>query len=33
MRLVADVLERFRWVEGHADVWPLFADGELLRSL
>jgi adenine phosphoribosyltransferase len=33
MRLAADVLERFRWVEGHADVWPLFADGELLRSL
>ena len=27
------VLERFAWVEGHADVWRLFADGALLRDL
>jgi adenine phosphoribosyltransferase len=26
MRARAVVLERFRWVDGHADVWPVFAD-------
>src|SRR5581483_2128035 len=36
-RLVADVrdevIERFRWVEGHADVWRLFDDGGILVQL
>ena len=27
------VLERFRWVDGHADVWRLFADAESLREV
>lgn len=26
----AAVLERFRWVEGHADIWRVFADGGAL---
>jgi adenine phosphoribosyltransferase len=25
------VLDRFRWVEGHADVWRVFADADALR--
>lgn len=25
------LLAAFRWVDGHADVWPWFADGDLLR--
>jgi adenine phosphoribosyltransferase len=27
------VLERFRWVGGHADMWPLFRDGEAFRAV
>ena len=29
----AAVLETFRWADGHADVWPLFADAEVFRTL
>ncbi|OKJ25170.1 phosphoribosyltransferase family protein [Streptomyces sp. CB01580] len=25
------LLERFRWVGGHADMWPLFRDGDAFR--
>jgi adenine phosphoribosyltransferase len=28
-----DLLARFAWVDGHADVWRLFADGELFRAI
>jgi adenine phosphoribosyltransferase len=28
-----DLLARFAWVEGHADVWRLFADGDLFRPI
>jgi adenine phosphoribosyltransferase len=31
--LRGDLLERFRWVNGHADVWRLFHDAELLPRL
>jgi adenine phosphoribosyltransferase len=27
------LLAAFRWHEGHADVWPWFADGALLRDV
>ena len=27
------VLEAFRWVEGHADVWRVFADADCLRDV
>jgi adenine phosphoribosyltransferase len=27
------VLERFRWVEGHADIWRVFADAAALREV
>jgi adenine phosphoribosyltransferase len=34
---VTDLRDRllavFQWVEGHADVWPWFADGDLLRDV
>ena len=33
MTLRDDVLGRFEWVDGHADVWRLFSDGELLRRI
>ncbi|MDP3714632.1 MAG: hypothetical protein Q8R60_19370 [Mycobacteriales bacterium] len=29
----AAVLEQFRWVEGHADVWRVFADADALRDV
>jgi adenine phosphoribosyltransferase len=25
--------ERFRWVDGHADIWPLFGDGDGLKAV
>jgi len=28
-----DLLQRFEWVGGHADVWRLFSDGDLFRRL
>jgi adenine phosphoribosyltransferase len=28
-----DLLHRFEWVDGHADVWRLFSDGELFRRI
>jgi adenine phosphoribosyltransferase len=31
--LRARLLAAFSWVEGHADVWPWFADGDLLRDV
>jgi adenine phosphoribosyltransferase len=31
--LHSDIRERFRWVNGHADVWRLFYDAELLPRL
>ncbi len=27
------VLDRFRWVDGHADIWPLFRDPVALRAV
>jgi hypothetical protein len=27
------VLDRFRWVGGHADVWRVFADGAALAAV
>ena len=27
------LLERFQWVGGHADMWPLFRDGDALRVI
>jgi adenine phosphoribosyltransferase len=27
------VLERFRWVGGHADLWPVFRDREALKAI
>lgn len=31
--LRSELLDRFRWVDGHADVWRLFDDGELFGQL
>jgi adenine phosphoribosyltransferase len=28
-----DLVRSFRWVDGHADVWRWFADGELFRRI
>lgn len=29
----AAVLEHFRWVDGHADIWRVFADGPALQQV
>ena len=31
--VTAAILDRFRWVDGHADVWPLFSDANLFRAV
>jgi adenine phosphoribosyltransferase len=31
--LQAELVARFAWVDGHADVWRLFSDGQLLRRI
>jgi hypothetical protein len=31
--LRAELLDRFRWVSGHADVWRLFYEGDLFARL
>ena len=31
--IAADILARFRWVDGHADVWRLFSDADLFSAL
>jgi adenine phosphoribosyltransferase len=28
-----ELVERFRWIDGHADVWRLFSDGDLLARI
>ena len=28
-----DLVRSFRWVDGHADVWRWFSDGELFRKI
>jgi adenine phosphoribosyltransferase len=28
-----ELIDRFAWVDGHADIWRLFSDGELLRRI
>jgi hypothetical protein len=28
-----DLVRSFRWVDGHADVWRWFSNGELLRRI
>lgn len=33
MTLEGDIARRFEWVHGHADVWRLFSDGDLLRRV
>jgi adenine phosphoribosyltransferase len=27
------IVERFRWIDGHADLWSVFADGPALRLI
>jgi adenine phosphoribosyltransferase len=27
------LLERFRWIGGHADMWPLFRDGKSFKAI
>jgi adenine phosphoribosyltransferase len=29
----AVLLERFQWVDGHADMWPVFRDGDAFRTV
>jgi adenine phosphoribosyltransferase len=29
----SDLLARFAWVDGHADVWRFFSDGDLFRRI
>ena len=31
--LTPAILARFRWVDGHADVWRLFSDADLFRAI
>jgi adenine phosphoribosyltransferase len=31
--LAAELVSRFRWIDGHADLWPLFADATLLPRI
>lgn len=31
--MIDSLLSRFAWDDGHADVWPWFAEPELLRSI
>ena len=31
--ITADILARFRWIDGHADVWRLFSDAEFFPTL
>jgi adenine phosphoribosyltransferase len=33
MTVADDMQSTFAWVDGHADVWRLFADAKLLRRL
>lgn len=33
MTLRDELVRRFAWVDGHADVWRLFSDGELFRRI
>ncbi|MCP3801062.1 phosphoribosyltransferase [Allokutzneria sp. A3M-2-11 16] len=27
------LLERFRWIDGHADMWPVFRDGDAFKAV
>lgn len=27
------LMRRFRWVDGHADMWPVFGDGDVFREV
>ena len=31
--LISELVSRFRWIDGHADIWPLFADATLFRRV
>jgi adenine phosphoribosyltransferase len=31
--ITPDILARFRWVDGHADMWRLFSDADFFRAL
>ena len=33
MTLTEELVQRFAWIGGHADVWRLFADGPLFRRI
>jgi adenine phosphoribosyltransferase len=33
MSLQGDLVQAFRWSDGHADVWRWFSDGELFRRI
>jgi adenine phosphoribosyltransferase len=33
MSIADDLLTRFRWVDGHADVWRLFVDQGLFARM
>lgn len=33
MAIEEDLVRAFRWIDGHADVWRWFSDGELLRRI
>jgi len=33
LTLTDELVQRFAWVDGHADVWRLFADGPLFRRI
>jgi adenine phosphoribosyltransferase len=33
LTLHEDLIARFEWIEGHADVWRLFSDGDLFRRI
>jgi adenine phosphoribosyltransferase len=33
MGLQDDLVATFKWVEGHADIWPWFADAGLFASI
>jgi adenine phosphoribosyltransferase len=33
MAIEEDLIRSFRWIDGHADVWRWFSNGELLRRI
>jgi adenine phosphoribosyltransferase len=33
MTLQVDLVEKFQWVDGHADLWPWFSDADLFARI